>query len=200
MTTGTLDRRTILILVAGVSIVLLLRFVVMRDKPPEAVAAYDSVPLAQQRLAKLRETLATVPGKDKIAKKAAAELAAREKGMILADTAAQAQAQLLEIIRRVGKDDGIEVRGAEEMKVRPLADDYASDDYAEVVVAVSFTCRIEQFINLLTDLANRPELLATSDIRVSAGNPKEKTVTVRLGLSGVASRKLAPEKKGPATL
>jgi hypothetical protein len=199
MTTGTLDRRTVLILVAGVSIVLLLRFVAMRDKPPEAVAAFDSVPLAQQRLAKLRETLATVPGKDKIAKKASAELAAREKGMILADTAAQAQAQLLEIIRRMGKDEGIEVRGAEEMKVRPLANDY-SNDYAEVVVAVSFTCRIEQFINLLTDLANRPELLATSDIRVSAGNPKEKTVTVRLELSGVAPRKLAPEKKGPARL
>jgi hypothetical protein len=115
--------------------------------------------------------------------------------MILADTAAQAQAQLLEIIRRIGKDDGIDVRGAEEMKVRPLA-----DDYGEVVVAVSFTCRIEQFINFMTDLANRPELLATSNIRVSSSNPKEKTVSVRLGLSGVVSRKLVPLKKGPASL
>jgi hypothetical protein len=115
--------------------------------------------------------------------------------MILADTAAQAQAQLLEIIRRVGKDEGIDVRGAEEMKVRPLA-----DDYGEVVVAVSFTCRIEQFVNFMTDLANRPELIATSDIRVALGNPKEKTVVVRLGLSGVVPRKLVPEKKGPASL
>jgi hypothetical protein len=195
MTTGTLDRRTLLVLAAGVSLVLVLRFVVMADKRPEVVAAADSVPLAVQRLAKLRETVATVPGKDKISKQAAAELATREKGMILADTAAQAQAQLLEIIRRTGKDEGIDVRGAEEMKVRPLA-----DDYGEVVVAVSFTCRIEQFINFMTDLADRPELLATSDIRVAASNPKEKTVLVRLGLSGVVPRKLAPAKKGPATL
>jgi hypothetical protein len=195
MTTGTLDRRTLLILAAGVSLVLVLRFVVMADKRPEVVAAADSVPLAEQRLAKLRETVATVPGKDKISKQAAAELATREKGMILADTAAQAQAQLLEIIRRTGKDEGIDVRGAEEMKVRPLA-----DDYGEVVVAVSFTCRIEQFVNFMTDLANRPELLATSEIRVAASNPKEKTVLVRLGLSGVVPRKLAPAKKGPATL
>jgi hypothetical protein len=195
MTTGTLDRRTLLVLAAGVSLVLVLRFVVMADKRPEVVAAADSVPLAVQRLAKLRETVATVPGKDKISKQAAAELATREKGMILADTAAQAQAQLLEIIRRTGKDEGIDVRGAEEMKVRPLA-----DDYGEVVVAVSFTCRIEQFVNFMTDLANRPELLATSDIRVAASNPKEKTVLVRLGLSGVVPRKLAPAKKGPATL
>lgn len=195
MTTGTLDRRTVLILAAGVLLILVLRFAVLTDKRPEVVAATDSVPLAEKRLAKLRETVATVPGKEKIAKQSAAELATREKGMILADTAAQAQAQLLEIIRRVGKDEGIDVRGAEEMKVRPLA-----EDYGEVVVAVSFTCRIEQFVNFMTDLANRPELIATSDIRVALSNPKEKTVSVRLGLSGVVPRKLAPEKKGPASL
>ena len=195
MTTGTLDRRTLLVLVAGVSLILVLRFVFLADKRPQIAAVYDSVPLAEKRLAKLRETVATVPGKEKIAKQAAAQLATREKGMILADTAAQAQAQLLEIIRRVGKDDGIDVRGAEEMKVRPLA-----DDYGEVVVAVSFTCRIDQFVNFMADLANRPELLATSDIRVAASNPKEKTVQVRLGLSGVVPRKLVPVKKGPASL
>jgi len=195
MTTGTLNRRNVLILVAGVLAVLVLRFVVMGDKPPQAVAAYDSVPLAEARLAKLRETAATVPGKEKLAQQAAAVLAVREKGMILADTAAQAQAQLLEIIRRAGKDEGIDVRGAEEMKVRPLA-----DDYGEVVVAVSFTCRIEQFVNFMTVLANRPELLATDDVRVASANPKEKTVLVRVGLSGVVPRKLVPVKKGPGLL
>ncbi len=195
MTTGTLDRRNVLVLGAGVALVLVLRFVVMADKQPAAVATEESVPLAERRLAKLRETVATVPGKEKVAREAAAELATREKGMILADTAAQAQAQLLEIIRRAGKDEGIDVRGAEEMRVRPLA-----DDYGEVVVAVSFICRIDQFVNFLADLANRPELLATSDIRVAMSNAKEKTVNVRLGLSGVVPRKLVPEKKGPSSL
>jgi len=197
MTTGTLDRRTVLILVAGIVSVLVLRFVVMADKKPAAAVAteQDSVPLAMKRLAALRDAIATAPGKEKVAKQVAAQLAAREKGMILADTAAQAQAQLLEIIRRAGKDEGIDVRGAEEMKVRPLA-----DDYGEVVVAVSFTCRIEQFVNFMTDLANRPELIATSDIRVATSNPKEKTVLVRLGLSAVVPRKLVPAKKGPRAL
>jgi hypothetical protein len=197
MTTGTLDRRTVLILVAGVVSVLVLRFVVMADKKPTAAVAteQDSVPLAMKRLAALRDAIATAPGKEKVAKQVSAQLAAREKGMILADTAAQAQAQLLEIIRRAGKDEGIDVRGAEEMKVRPLA-----DDYGEVVVAVSFTCRIEQFVNFMTVLANQPELLATSDIRVATSDPKEKTVVVRLGLSGVVPRKLVPVKKGPAAV
>jgi len=195
MTTGTLDRRTILVLVMGVALVLVLRFVVMADKQPTVAAAIETTPQAEKRLAKLREIAATVPGKEKAAKQASAELAVREKGMILADTAPQAQAQLLEIIRHAGKDEGIDVRGAEEMRVRPLA-----DDYGEVVVTVSFTCRIDQFVNFMADLANRPELVATSAIRVAAANPKEKTVTVRLGLSGVVPRKLVPEKKGPSSL
>ena len=195
MTTGTLDRRTALILAAGVTLILVLRFVVMADKRPEVVEAYDSALLAEKRLAKLRDTAATVAGKDKAARQAAAELATREKGMILADTAAQAQAQLLEIIRRVGKDNGIDVRGAEEMKIGPLA-----DDYGEVVVAVSLTCRIEQFVNFMTDLANRPELIASQQVRVAASNPKEKTVQVRLALSGVVLRKLVPQKKEPSAL
>jgi hypothetical protein len=195
MTTGTLDRRTAVILAAGVTLILVIRFVVMADKRPEVVEAYDSVLLAEKRLAKLRDTAATVAGKDKAARQAAAELATREKGMILADTAAQAQAQLLEIIRRVGKDNGIDVRGAEEMKIGPLA-----DDYGEVVVAVSLTCRIEQFVNFMTDLANRPELIASQQIRVAASNPKEKTVQVRLALSGVVPRKLVPQKKEPSAL
>jgi hypothetical protein len=195
MTTGKLDRRSALVLAAGVLAVLVLRFVVMGDKQPVVVTAEESIPLAEKRLARLRDVAATVPGKEKAAQQAAAELAMREKGMIRTDTAAQAQAQLLEIIRRAGKDEGIDVRGAEEMKVRPLA-----DDYGEVVVAVAFNCRIEQFVNFMTDLANRPELLSTNAVRIAGNNPKEKTVSVRLELSGVVPRKLVPEKKGPASL
>jgi len=195
MTTGTLDRRTLLILSGGVAFILILRFVVMADKKPATVVVYDSVPLAEQRLAKLREAAATIPGKEKVAKQVAGELATREKGILPANTAPEAQAQLLEIIRRAGKDEGIDVRGAEEMKVLPLA-----ADYGEVVVAVSFTCRIEQFVNFMAALANRPELIATNQIRVISADPKEKTVMVRLGLSGVVPRKLVPVKKGPAAL
>jgi hypothetical protein len=194
MTTGTLDRRTALLLVLGVAVVLVLRFVVFGDKPAAVVAASDSIPMAEKRLAKLRADVATLPGKEKVARVVLSDLAAREKGMVRAETAAQAQAQLLEIVRRTGKDEGIDVRGAEEMRVRPLA-----NDYGEVIVAVSFNCRIDQFVNFMADLANLPELVATSDIRVttaSVANPKEKTVTVRLALSGVVPRKLVPEKKG----
>jgi Tfp pilus assembly protein PilO len=194
MTTGTLDRRTALLLVLGVAVVLMVRFMVFGDKPAAVVAASDSIPMTEKRLAKLRADVATVPGKEQVARLVMNDLAAREKGMVRADTAAQAQAQLLEIVRRTGKDEGIDVRGAEEMRVRPLA-----NDYGEVIVAVSFNCRIDQFVNFMADLANLPELVATSDIRVTTANVanlKDKSVTVRLALSGVVPRKLVPEKKG----
>ncbi len=191
MTTGRLDRRTALMLLLGVAFILVLRFVVFADRPPAVVGATDSIPLAEKRLSKVRSAVATVPGKEVVLKQVSGELAEREKGMIRTDTAAQAQARLLEIIRGIGKDEGIDVRGAEEMKVRALA-----EDYGEVGVAVSFNCRIEQFVNFMADLANRPELLATSDIRMNMINPKDKTMAVRLGLSGVVPRKLVPEKKG----
>jgi len=194
MTTGTLDRRTALLLVLGVAVVLMVRFMVFGDKPAAVVAASDSIPMTEKRLAKLRADVATVPGKEQVARLVMNDLAAREKGMVRADTAAQAQAQLLEIVRRTGKDEGIDVRGAEEMRVRPLA-----NDYGEVIVAVSFNCRIDQFVNFMADLANLPELVATSDIRVTTANVanlKDKNVTVRLALSGVVPRKLVPEKKG----
>jgi len=196
MTTGTLDRRTVLLLALGVMVVLVLRFVVFADKPASVVAATDSIPMAEKRLAKLRADVATIPGKEKVARLVLSDLATREKGMVRADTAAQAQAQLLEIVRRTGKGEGIDVRGAEEMRVRPLA-----NDYGEVIVAVSFNCRIDQFVNFMADLANLPDLVATSDIRVTtAPNLKDKSVTVRLALSGVVPRKLVPEKKGVDSL
>jgi hypothetical protein len=191
MTFGTLNRRTVVALAVGVAAVVILRFVVFADRPAAVVSASDSVPLAEKRLAKLRAAVATVPGKEKVARVVANDLAAREKGILLADTAAQAQAQLLQIIRHTGKDEDIDVRGAEEMRVHPLA-----EDYGEVIVAVSFNCRIDQLVNFLADLANRPELVSTDDIRVTSANLKDKTVSVRLALSGVVPRKLVPEKKG----
>jgi hypothetical protein len=124
-------------------------------------------------------------------KKADAELATRESGVIQAETAQQAQAQLLQVIRNLGKADDIDARGGEFGPVKPLG-----ADYGEVSVAVSFECRIEQLVNFLAALTSEKALLATSEMRISSSKPKEKTLNVRLTLSGVIPRKLVPEQKG----
>ena len=111
-----------------------------------------------------------------------------------ADTAQQAQAQIQQILRKVGSTQGIEVRGAEFGQVKPLG-----TDYGEAPVSVSFDCGIEQFVNFLATLTGQPEMLGTSDIRVSSANPKDKHITVRLTVSGVVPKKLVPEKKAMTT-
>src|SRR5205823_14898395 len=151
----------------------------------------DSIEMAEKKLTKLRQLAATVPGKETLLKEANAQLAAKEAGVIQAETAQQAQAQLLQVIRALGKTENIDARGGEFGPVRPLG-----DDYGEVSVAVSFECGIDHFVNMLAALTSQKELLATSEMRISAANPKDKTVTVRLTLSGVIPRKLVPEQKG----
>src|ERR1700675_4545634 len=124
MTITSRDRRALILLGSGLLLIVLLRFAVFSEKETKIVVATESVPLAEKRLARLRLTAATVPGKQEILKQVSAEAGLREKDMIQAPTAQQAQAHLLETIRRVGKDEGIDVRGGEFPSVQPLGQDY----------------------------------------------------------------------------
>jgi hypothetical protein len=187
---GSFDRRSLFMLAAGLLTIVILRLIFSGDAPTQVVAASDSIPMAEKRLERLRQIAATVPGKETVLKNATADLEAREKGILKVDTAAQAQAQLLEIISGVGRGNGIDVRGAQEMReARPLG-----DDYAEVSVAVSFKCQIDQLVNLLASLANEPQALSTSDIRISGNNDKKKVIEVRLTVSGVVPRTVLPKR------
>jgi len=187
---GTLDKKTAIWGAAGVAAILLLRFVVLADRSPEVVTASESVPMAEKRLERLRQIAATVPGKEAVMKLAAAELESREKGMLKAETSAQAQAQLQDMLHRVGQLNGIDIRGVEDARVRLLG-----NDYGEASVTVRFGCLIEQLVNLLAGLATQPELVSTNQIQVTGGPDKNKVIQVRLTLSGVVAKKLAQEKK-----
>lgn len=191
MTVGTLDRKTALMLAAGVAVILILRFVVMADRNPAVVQATESVPMAEKRLERLRQIAATVPGKEELLKEANAELDARERGILKAETGAQAQSQLAELLHATGASNGIDIRGMEDWRVKPLG-----NDYGEVSVTVRFTCKIEQLVNFMAALANVPEMLSTNQVQIIGGtDPKNKSVQVRLSLSGVVSKKIAQEKK-----
>lgn len=156
-------------------------------------ASPQSVPQMEQRLARAREIAVTVPAKQEILKKVAADLETREKGLIRAETAQQAQAQVITILRSLGAAEAppIDIRATELGAITPFGDDYGT-----VNVSIQVECRIEQLLNFMAALAARPELIATRDLRVSAGNPKEKTVQVRLTVGGIVPKNLAPQKKG----
>jgi Tfp pilus assembly protein PilO len=187
---GKLDRRSATVLAVGVAAVLVLRFGFLNDEEAAVAAPVETVAQAEMELDRLRRAVSMTPGKEVELKRAQEQLAGREKGILEAETAPQAQAQLLETIHTAAKSEGIDARGAEGWQVRPLA-----EDYAEVSVTVNFACTIEQLVNLLAALGNEPRLLATNEMRITVGDAKKKTLNVRLGVSAVAPRALAPEKK-----
>lgn len=195
MTVGTLDKRTGLGLIAGLLVILILRFVLMGgDSAPATVDAADSIPQAEKRLQHVRQVAATVPGKEVVMKEAAATVEGLEKGILKADTEAQAHAQLLEMVNNVAKANGVQTRGQDEYHSKPL-----TNDYGEITVTVSFACDVVQLVNFLAGLASQDQILATNDIHVTGGNDKKKILQARLAVSGLVPRKLlAPEKKGMA--
>lgn len=152
----------------------------------------DEIELAQKRLLRLKQIGATLPGKRDIAARVAEEVKGREKGLIPGETAAQAQAYLSQVLRRVGglQMPPVEIRTVDVGIVKALG-----ESYGEVAVTVSFDGQIDQLVNLLTDLTRQPEILATSEARISISNEKKKSLRAQLRVSGVVSRKLVPDLK-----
>ncbi len=188
------ERRMVMLLIPAVLMIVALRFTVLDDSAPAApTASADSIALAQQRVARLRQLKALVPAREAILKQTAADLAVRERGMIPGDTAAQAQAALLEAARRVGKTDQLDIRGGDFPAPKTIG------AYGLVYTTVTFECHIEQLVNYLSDLGRQPELIVPSEERITAGQQKQKLLNVRMVLSGVVPKKLIPEKKGLAS-
>ena len=194
MTLQPRDRRALQIL-AGVLPLALLYWLVTRTPATSTAAAapVESLDRSERKLSNLRTALATVGGKEAQLKQASTELSEREKGLIPGDTANQAQAQLVQIIRRVAKEQAppVEIRQVELGQPRAYG-----DAYGLVTVSVSMDCRPDEIVNLLATLTQQPEMIATDEIRFGTANPKSKNMLTRVTISGVVPRKLLPEKKG----
>jgi hypothetical protein len=190
------DRRALVVLAVGLVVSAVLYFGFPGNSgTTNAVApaaGQGNTALAQQRLVRLRQIAATVPAREAVLKQASGDLADRERGIIHADTAPQAQAALLEIARRLAKDESIDLRGGDFGAPKLFG------DYGLVSATVTFECHVEQLVDLLADLSKEPELVVPSEERITSGNPKDKTMNVRMVLAGVVEKKLVPEKKGLA--
>lgn len=159
----------------------------------------EEIELTQQRRLRLQQIVSTLPARRDLVAKAETDLKQREQGLIIADTAAQAQAQLVQIVRQVGRAQNppIDVRGTELGRVAPLGEHYGT-----VSAAIQLECKIEDLVNFLADLTRQKELLSTADLRVTATQSKQKTISVRLSVLGVIPKRLLPdkEKKGASSL
>ena len=194
MTITQRDKRALILL--GMAVAVIFIYVVTAPKDGPAVVApaanRESIPAAEQRLTLIRQSVARVPGKETVLKAVADELAVREKNLIRADTAAQATDQLLQIVRAVARAQAppVELRGIEMGQAGAYG-----DAYGEVTVSINTECRMEQLLNMMSDLSARKELVSTREIRIGAANQKEKTVVVRLTIAALVPRALVPKRK-----
>jgi Type II secretion system (T2SS), protein M subtype b len=159
---------------------------------PRTIAPADTIDRAEKRLAKLRQQAATLPGKEAVLKQVSTELAAREKALLPGDTAEQAQARLLEIVRRVAQQQmpPLDVGQVELGRSRNFG-----TAYGQVSVSITVSCRIDDLVNFLASLSAQPELAATEEIRFGASQPKQKIMPVRLTISGLVPRRLIPARQ-----
>lgn len=189
------DKRALVLLAAAVLLVVIYVSSSSSTSVPAVVAPAakaTTIPAAELELKKMRQSVARVPGKEEVLKQAKAELAAREKGLIDTDTANQAQEQVLQIVRKIAAAQAppVEIRSVEMGQIRPFG-----DAYGEVTIAVNFEARFEQIVQMMADLSGRPELVAMGELRMVAANPKQKTVNVRMGISGIVPKRLVPDKR-----
>lgn len=159
---------------------------------PENSVTVTTVPQAEKRLKNLRRLAAAVPAREEIDRRFGAELAKREKGLINAETPAQAQAQLLQIVRRVAQlqKPPLSISGSEFSPIKQFG-----NAYGEVTASISADCGIDQILNFMADLSNQPELVATSNLQLGQAHAKKKTIPIRMTISGLVPKKLAPAKK-----
>jgi hypothetical protein len=199
MTFQDRDKRALIVLGAALAVGLIFWLATSSSSSSsvKVVAPVENIGRDEKRIATLRAAIATVAGKEAVLKHAAGELAEREKGLIPGDTAEQAQAQLLQIMRRVVKSQTppLDIRQTDLGQPRAYG-----EAYARVTVSASLECRIDELVNLLAALSAQPEAISTDDIRCGAANPKSKVMPVRLTVSGLVPRKLVPEKKGMPAL
>jgi hypothetical protein len=185
------DRRALMVLGAVVVLAFIYWVASSSSSSVKVSVPVESIDRVEKGLANLRTRAAALPAKEVVLKQANAELADREKGLISGDTADQAQAQLLQVLRRVAKAQTppLEIRQVELGQPRSYG-----NAYGLVTVSVTVDCRIEELINLLSTLSAQPETVATDEIRFGMANPKQKTMPVRLTVSGMVAQRLAPKK------
>ncbi len=191
------DRRALTALACAVVVFAILSAVVGGGGSTAVVEPANDISAAEARLARVRELAALAPQKQKELDRLAGELKGWESGLIRSETVQQAQAQLLRIVRRLGagQEPPLEFASEELGGVRPLGN---GENYGEALVSVSFECAVEQLVNLLADLTGHPDAVVTEEIRITSGDPKKKTLRVRLTLAGLVPRELLPERKGLA--
>lgn len=197
MTVSSRDRRALLVLLLVVVIAGLRWGMVLSSGSGRQIRA-QRPPTASllATLALRRSVAAALPEKQKALRRVITELATRENSLIPGDTAPQAQAQLLQVLRNVAtqQQPPLEIKQFDLPPPRQF-----DDEYGEVLVSITIRCTIEQVLNLIADLTAEPDAIATDEISLILANQDLKTLQVRLTVTGLVRLSLITKPRSPKT-
>jgi hypothetical protein len=190
------DRRALVIL-SFVGVVVGCRWMLVSSNPKpkgEVRTAAAEGPLTI--LANRRKAAAAVPQKEKVLRGLIALLAVLESGLIRGDTAAQAQAELLQTLKKVTSQQKPPLE-VERIEFSPPQE--VGEAYAEVSVSITIQCTIDELLNVVTDLTAESEMIATDEISLIAVDQNLKTLKARLTVKGLVHHILITKPGSPQT-
>jgi len=187
------DRRALLYL--GVALGLFLLLQLDFGLPEGPAAGSGSVEAAEQQYLLARTRARQGPLVDAEFGAVSQTQAQMEQGLLQAETAALAQAEMREVVGNLLSAEQINMQSSQFGAVK-----LEGDVFTQVPLVVSFRCGIEKFVNLLSAIANAPRTLSTRQIRITPEQNETKTVQVQLTVSGYLPVSRTPElvKRPPA--
>lgn len=182
------DRRALLFLVVALVLVALLQLDFFAPGGGNSPVSALSIEAVEERLLLAQVKARQAPLADSKQQAARTELAAAEAQLLKSETSALAQAEMREIVGDLLKAEGIAMSSSQFGTV-----ELEGEHYTQVPLLVDFSCRIEQFVNLMAAIANAPQLLATRRIQVSPADSSTKSIQARLAVAGFLPASRTPE-------
>ena len=182
------DRRALTILGGAAILFLLLQTDFLIPSGGGGASIVANVEASEEKLLLAQTRVRQKPAVDAEFKAIIAQQEALEKGLLSSETAALAQAEMRETVGELLRGAGIAMKASRFGTVQ-----LEGEDYAQIPLIVDFNATIERFVNLMSDIANAELLLSSRAIEVRAGNPKTKSVSVQLTVSGYLPVSRTPE-------
>lgn len=184
------DKRALKLLSGAGAVFLLLQFGLPAPSGGESAADAPSSSLAalEERLQTAQMRVRRKPLGDAELASAERLLASIESGLLDSPDPALAQAEM-----RSRAGDLLLAEGIVMSSSRFAAVELEGEHYARVPIDVTFSCGIEQLVNLMAAVANSDRLLTSRRIRVRPDKKEIKSVRVEMRLAGYLPVERAPE-------
>ncbi len=181
------DRRALIILFAAAALFAITQLDFFFPSTASPLVG-GSIEDAQERFLDAQVQARQKPLVEAESQEAARVLAEFESGLLQAESAELAKAEMRQVVGNLLVAEGITMRASRFGNV-----ELEQDHFAQVPLTADFDCRVEQFVNWMTTLSNSERLLTTRRIVLRPANTKTKALRAQVTVSGYLPVARTPE-------